>query len=241
MNLEQGANTRSSQEPSGLVLIVEDNRNISEMVGEYLEGRGFEVDFAADGLDGYRLAAENSYDVIVLDLMLPVMDGWQVCRRLREDSPHHVPILMLTARDSLDDKLEGFAAGADDYLTKPFAMEEIEVRCNVLSRRHLLNRDIRLTIGEVVIDRKSQRVTRAGTPIELHHLGYRILLLLAEAYPGVVTRSELMSRLWGDDPPDTDALRTHIYLLRQAIDKPFSNSILVTVHGVGFKLEPAHG
>lgn len=223
------------------LLVVEDNAALARNLVDYLEQHGHRVDYARDGALAVHLALQNRYDVIVLDLMLPVMDGWQVCRRLREDSPHHVPILMLTARDSLDDKLEGFAAGADDYLTKPFAMEEIEVRCNVLSRRHLLNRDIRLTIGEVVIDRKSQRVTRAGTPIELHHLGYRILLLLAEAYPGVVTRSELMSRLWGDDPPDTDALRTHIYLLRQAIDKPFSNSILVTVHGVGFKLEPAHG
>ena len=107
MNLEQGANMRSATEPSGLVLIVEDNRNISEMVGEYLEGRGFEVDFAADGLDGYRLAAENSYDVIVLDLMLPRLDGIEVCKRLREEARKSTPVLMLTARDTLDEKLTG--------------------------------------------------------------------------------------------------------------------------------------
>lgn len=223
------------------ILVVEDNATLARNLVDYLEQHGHRVDYARDGELAMHLALENRYDVIVLDLMLPVMDGWQVCRRLREASPHHVPILMLTARDSLDDKLEGFAAGADDYLTKPYALEEIEVRCNVLSRRHLLNRDTRLTIGDVVIDRKSQRVTRAGRPIELHPLAYRILVLLAEAHPGVVTRSELMSRLWGDDPPDTDALRTHIYLLRQSIDKPFASSVLVTVHGVGFKLEPAHG
>ena len=104
---------RSAQEPSGLVLIVEDNRNISEMVGEYLEGRGFEVDFAADGLDGYRLAAENSYDVIVLDLMLPRLDGIEVCKRLREEARKSTPVLMLTARDTLDEKLTGLSAGAD--------------------------------------------------------------------------------------------------------------------------------
>lgn len=222
------------------ILVVEDNATLARNLVDYLEQHGHRVDYARDGALAIRLALENRYDVVVLDLMLPVMDGWEVCRRLRGESAHHVPVLMLTARDSLGDKLEGFAAGADDYLTKPFAMEEIEVRCNVLSRRHLLNRDTRLTIGDVVIDRRSQRVTRAGTPLDLHQIGYRILLLLAEGYPGVVTRSELMSRLWGDDPPDTDALRTHIYLLRQAIDRPFATPVLVTVHGVGFKLEPAH-
>lgn len=222
------------------VLVVEDNATLARNLVDYLEQHGHRVDYAGDGALATQLALDNRYDVIVLDLVLPVVDGWQVCRRLREDSPHHAPILMLTARDSLDDKLEGFAAGADDYLTKPFALEEVEVRCNVLSRRHLLNRDTRLTIGDVVIDRKSQQVTRAGRTLELHPLGYRILVLLAEAYPGVVTRSELMSRLWGDDPPDTDALRTHIYLLRQSIDKPFARSVLVTMHGVGFKLDPWH-
>ncbi len=223
------------------ILVVEDNAALARNLVDYLQQHGHRVDYARDGALAVQLALENRYDVIVLDLMLPVMDGWQVSRRLREESPHHVPILMLTARDSLDDKLEGFAAGADDYLTKPFALEEVEVRCNVLSRRHLLNRDTRLTIGDVVIDRRSQRVTRAGKPLELHPLGYRILVLLAEAYPGVVTRSELMARLWGDHPPDTDALRTHIYLLRQSLDRPFASSVLVTVHGVGFKLEPADG
>src|SRR5690606_10200935 len=111
--------TRASQEPAGLVLIVEDNRNISEMVGEYLEGRGFEVDYASDGLDGYRLASENSYDVVVLDLMLPRLDGVEVCKRLREEARKSTPVLMLTARDTLDEKLTGLSVGADDYLTKP--------------------------------------------------------------------------------------------------------------------------
>ena len=219
------------------ILVVEDNATLARNLVDYLEQHGHRVDYAGDGVLALQLALEHRYDVIVLDLMLPAMDGWQVCRRLREASPHHVPILMLTARDTLDDKLEGFAAGADDYLTKPFALEEVEVRCNVLSRRHLLNRDTRLVIGDLVIDRKAQRVTRAGRAVELHPLGYRILLVLAEAWPAVVTRSELMSRLWGDDPPDTDALRTHIYLLRQALDKPFPKPLLVTVHGAGFRLE----
>src|SRR5918993_17751 len=107
----------------GLVLIVEDNRNISEMVGEYLEGRGFEVDFAADGLDGYRLSTENNYDVIVLDLMLPRMDGIEVCKKLRTEAKKSTPVLMLTARDTLTDKVSGLDAGADDYLVKHFAIQ----------------------------------------------------------------------------------------------------------------------
>ena len=115
---------RNNEEPAGLVLIVEDNRNISEMVGEYLEGRGFEVDYASDGLDGYRLAAENSSDVIVLDLMLPRLDGLEVCKRLREEARKSTPVLMLTARDTLDEKLTGLGAGADDYLTKPIDVDE---------------------------------------------------------------------------------------------------------------------
>src|SRR5690606_3467852 len=126
---------RASQEPSGLVLIVEDNRNISEMVGEYLEGRGFEVDYASDGLDGYRLASENSYDVVVLGLMLPRLDGVEVCKRLREEARKSTPVLMLTARDTLDEKLAGLGAGADDYLVKPFAVEELEARLRALIRR----------------------------------------------------------------------------------------------------------
>lgn len=101
---------RQTKETSGLVLVVEDNRNISEMIGEYLEGRGFEVDYAVDGLDGYRLAAENSYDVVVLDLMLPRLDGIEVCRRLRNDARKSTPVLMLTARDTLDDKLTGLGS-----------------------------------------------------------------------------------------------------------------------------------
>ena len=113
---------RQSKETSGLVLVIEDNRNISEMIGEYLESRGFEVDYACDGLDGYRLAAENSYDVIVLDLMLPRLDGIEVCRRLRNEARKSTPVVMLTARDTLDNKLTGLGFGADDYLTKPIQL-----------------------------------------------------------------------------------------------------------------------
>ena len=122
-------------DPAGLILVVEDNRNLSEMVGEYLESKGFGVDYAGDGMDGYRLAADNSYDVIVLDLMLPRLDGLEVCRRLRNEAKKSTPVLMLTARDTLNDKVNGLEAGADDYLVKPFAIQELEARVRALIRR----------------------------------------------------------------------------------------------------------
>src|SRR5690606_9451148 len=155
---------RGTQEPGGLVLIVEDNRNISEMVGEYLDSRGFEVDYAADGLDGYRLASENNYDVIVLDLMLPRLDGIEVCKRLREEARKSTPVLMLTARDTLEEKLTGLGAGADDYLVKPFAVQELEARLRALIRRERrqVGSEV-LKVADLVLDPASLRATRGGT------------------------------------------------------------------------------
>ncbi len=167
---------RQTKETSGLVLVVEDNRNISEMIGEYLEGRGFEVDYAQDGLDGYRLAAENSYDVVVLDLMLPRLDGIEVCRRLRNDARKSTPVLMLTARDTLDDKLTGLGFGADDYLTKPFAIQELEARLRALIRRERrqVGSEV-LKVADLVLDPVSMRATRAGTELQLSPIGLRLL------------------------------------------------------------------
>jgi DNA-binding response OmpR family regulator len=157
-----------STRDGGLVLIVEDNRNISEMVGEYLEGRGFEVDFAADGLDGYRLSTENSYDVIVLDLMLPRMDGIEVCKKLREEARKSTPVLMLTARDTLDEKLNGLSVGADDYLTKPFAIQELEARLRALIRRE------RRQVGGEVLKVAHRAAAVADRPAPTHDPDARI-------------------------------------------------------------------
>ena len=149
------------EDTAGLILLVEDNRNLSEMVGEYLESKGFGVDYAADGMDGYRLAAENSYDVIVLDLMLPRLDGIEVCRRLRNEAKKSTPVLMLTARDTLDDKVTGLDAGADDYLVKPFAIQELEARVRALIRRdrRQVSAEV-LKVADLVLDTASLRVTR---------------------------------------------------------------------------------
>ena len=132
--------------------------------------------------------------------------------------------------------MKGFAVGADDYLTKPFALEEVEVRCLALSRRRLLQSENKITIGPLVINRKTQQVSREDKTLTLGSMNYNILLILAEAYPQVITRSELCQRLWGDDPTESDALRSHIYQLRRILDKPFASPMLKTVHGVGFVL-----
>ncbi len=223
------------------ILIIEDHTAIAQNIAEYLEGKGHVTDYASNGSGGLALALANHYDVVVLDLMLPGMDGLTVCQNIREKALVHTPILMLTARDTLDDKMDGFAVGADDYLTKPFALEELEVRCLALSRRHLLQRKNKMTIGGLVIDQKSQQVSRDNTALDLSAMNYNILLILAQAYPQVITRSELCQRLWGDDQTESDALRSHIYQLRQVLDKPFAMPMLKTVHGVGFVLKIDEG
>jgi DNA-binding response OmpR family regulator len=219
------------------ILLVEDQPNIARNIADYLEGKGHVLDFAVQGQQGLELALNHHYDLVILDLNLPVMDGLVVCQELRKQSPRHIPILMLTARDSIDDKISGFTAGSDDYLTKPFSLQELEVRCLALSRRHLLQTEDVIDIGPLKIDRKRQVVMRNDQKLNLHSMGYRILMVLAEAYPQVVSRSQLSQKLWGDEPTESDALRSHIYQLRTVLDKPFSYAMLKTRHGVGFVLE----
>jgi DNA-binding response OmpR family regulator len=219
------------------ILVVEDNALLAANLADALQGQGHSADFAADGTLGLRLALEQHYDLIILDLGLPGLDGLELCRRLRAQHARRVPVLMLTARDTLADKLDGFGSGADDYLVKPFAMEELLARCAVLARRHTLGQEHALCIGGLRIERRTRSVTREGQAIELTPAGYQLLLALAEAHPRVLTRSELTHVLWGDEAPDSDALRTHLYQLRQKLDKPFPHAMLVTVHGVGFRLE----
>ena len=227
----------TTQASSLNVLLVEDQVNIAQSVAEYMEAKGHVFDFATNGKQGLELALAHHYDLIILDLNLPAMDGLEICKQLREKSARHIPILMLTARDSIEDKLTGFGVGADDYLTKPFVLQELEVRCLALSRRHLLQTSTVLTLGPLSIDRKSKQVTRDGQVLDLHAMGIRIVTILAEAYPQVVSRSELSQKLWGDEPTESDAMRSHIYQLRNVLDKPFDAPLLKTVHGVGFVLD----
>ncbi len=219
------------------ILLIEDQAELAASIIDFLEGHGHRLDYAGDGRQGLELGLQGSYDVVLLDLHLPRLDGVEVCKRLRASADRHLPILMLTARDTLTDKMVGFDAGADDYLTKPFAVEELLLRCHALGRRHHRHDTNLLTLGELRIDRRLRQVQRSGQKIDLHPTPFDILLALAEVYPAVITRSELADRIWGDNPPDSDALATHIYSLRQALDRPFGRPILKTLHGVGFRLD----
>jgi DNA-binding response OmpR family regulator len=219
------------------VLVIEDDAALRESLRALLVGQGHRVDHAADGRAGLQMALAEPPDVLVLDLTLPGMDGLRICTRLRAECDRHVPVLMLTARDTVADKLEGFSAGADDYLVKPFANEELLARCLALSHRHRAGLSHTLRIGTLEIDRRAGIARRAGDVLALRRTSHRILLMLAEAWPRAVTRSELIRRLWGDDPRESDPLRTHLYLLRQALDRPFDTPMLVTVHDVGFRLQ----
>ncbi|MFV1847154.1 response regulator transcription factor [Stenotrophomonas maltophilia] len=219
--------------------LIEDNLPLASTIVDMLQSHGHLVDFAADGQAGLRLALASPPDVLLLDIGLPGIDGVTVCQRLRECSDRHIPVLMLTARDAIGDKLQGFAVGADDYLVKPFDDAELLARCLALARRHRVGQANLLQVGPLSIDRRSGQAWRAGTPLELPQVAQRILLILAEAWPRTVTRSELVQRLWGDEAPPSDPLRSHLYLLRQALDKPFEGEMLRTVHGVGFRLEAA--
>lgn len=218
------------------ILLIEDNADLAANVIEYLERLGHRLHYAADGEAGLREAMLQPVDIVLLDLALPRRDGLDVCTELRRRSDRRLPILMLTARDTLDDKLAGFASGADDYLVKPFLLAELAARIAALTHRHYLGSPHVLTLGSLRIDRHGRQASRAGQPLHLSPLLWRFLLLLAEAAPNPVTRADLTRRLWGDEPPPSDALRSHAHLLRQVLDKPFAEPMLETVHGVGFRL-----
>jgi DNA-binding response OmpR family regulator len=219
------------------VLVVEDHGLLRAQITTLLREAGHLVEEASDGRLGLQMALEQAPDVMVLDLGLPGLDGLRLCQALREAAPAHLPVLMLTARDSLDDKAQGFAAGADDYLVKPFAGEELLWRCRALSRRHRLGQPHVLVLGELRLDRERCRAERAGQHLDLPPIAYQLLLHLAQAWPRIVTRSELVRSVWGDEPPESDPLRSHLYVLRQMLDKPFASPMLKTVHGVGYTLE----
>ncbi len=219
------------------ILVVEDQIDLAQNIGDFLSQQGHTLDFASNGKQGLDLALSQPFDLIILDIMLPGIDGLEVCNQLRQKADRHIPVLMLTARDTLQDKIDGFSQGADDYLTKPFELAELAVRCIALSRRHLLQANHKVNIGDLVIDRKLKQVSREGKVLNISHMHYRILQVLAEAYPQAVTRSQLSQKLWQDEPTESDALRSHIYQLRQILDKPFTSNMLKTIHGVGFALD----
>jgi DNA-binding response OmpR family regulator len=218
------------------VLIVEDNRDLAGNLVDYLQSQGHVVDSAMDGITGLHLAVTGDFDAIVLDLALPGLDGTQLCRRLRAEG-RATPVLMLTARGELEDRIQGLDLGADDYLVKPVPLKELEARIRAQVRRARGGLEQpRLQVADLVLDERTMSVTRAGQAIVLTRLGYQVLRVLMRASPAVVSRQRLEAEVWGDQPPETDSLRSHIHLVRRAIDHPFPTPLLHTVHGVGYRL-----
>ena len=218
------------------ILVIEDNPDIASNIGDYLSDRGNVIDFAGDGITGLHLAVVNDYECIVLDLMLPGMDGLEVCRKLRQEARKHTPVLMLTARDALSQKLAGFETGADDYMVKPFALQELEARIQVLVRRSKPQQARILVVADLSYNLDTLVVVRQTKNIQLNPIALKILQCLMEASPSVVTRQELEMRVWGEELPDSDSLRVHIHTLRAAIDKPFDKPLIQTRHGIGYRL-----
>lgn len=217
-------------------LLVEDDSELAGSLADYLMEVGFEIDFAFNGQACLELCKDNSYDVLIMDVNMPQMDGLSACQILREQHGLSTPIIFLTARDTLEDKLAGFEAGCDDYLVKPFAPAELAARLKVLAQRRGNTRAKLIQFGDIEINKQTQQVKRQDKTIELHHIQLRLLETLAQYAPAPVSREVLEKELWQGEPPNCDALRTHIYRLRMAIDKPFDSQLIKTIHGRGYRL-----
>ncbi|SDE10996.1 MULTISPECIES: response regulator transcription factor [Kordiimonas] len=218
------------------ILIVEDNLDIQANIADYLEDT-YSLDFAYSGDQGLSLALENEYDVIVLDLMLPGRDGLDVCAAYRQAAGLQAPIIMLTARDTIDDKEAGFDAGADDYLVKPFSLRELKMRIEALTRRPKARQSTERSFAGLSFDAGALTVSVKDQSVVLHEKEARILGLLLDAAPDVVTSATISYALWGDEPPESGALRTHIYNLRKALGSLGLGDLLKTRRGKGYALE----
>ena len=220
------------------ILIIEDNAQLAANIYDYLEACGHSLDAAPDGVSGLNLAATKEYDVIVLDWNLPRMDGLSVLRRLRTDEKKTVPVIMLTARDQLADKIDGFESGVDDYLVKPVALPELEIRLRslVARLRQSIAPDHVLAVGDLSFDLRTMEVARGGRQVQLSRTSRHLLELLMRESPKVIARQRLEQVAWGEETPEIDLLRSHMYVLRRAIDQGSERKLLHTVSGVGYRL-----
>ena len=219
------------------LLVIEDNQALVANLFDYFEARGHVLDAAPDGLTGLHLAVCHDYDAIVLDWGLPRLDGRELLRKLRQDAGKDTPVIMLTARDELADKISGFRSGADDYLTKPFALPELEVRLEaVLARAAGQGRQRVLQVHDLRLDLGTLEVSRGGATLRLYPACRKLLEVLMRASPDVVSRARLEETLWGDSPPDTDLLRSHMYELRRVVDAGSATPLVHTVPRAGYRL-----
>ncbi|WP_432786509.1 Response regulator ArlR [Oligella sp. MSHR50489EDL] len=220
------------------ILIVEDHSALAQNLAEYFDEESYQLDFAFDGLTALHLLATNQYDVIVLDIMLPAVSGIELCKRIREDLDSNTPIIMMTAKDQIQDKELAFSMGADDYLVKPFALKELELRIYALARRHVRRLDKKkLRVGQITYDPRSFMLTvgEAG-PLHLSGIGARIFETLIKSYPNHVTYQELQQQVWGEREVDMNTIRTQTYALRKLLSDTFGMPLIKTLYGVGYEL-----
>lgn len=220
------------------VLIIEDNAALAANIYDYLEACGHQPDAAPDGESGLSLLALNHYDVVVLDWMMPRMDGMTMLARLRRELKSRIPVLVITARDQLEHKLEGFTTGADDYVVKPVALPELEIRLRVLAARAggmAANAQV-LEVADLRFDLGTLQVTRGDRLVPMTPVRRQLLELLMRRSPGLVRREELEKLIWNDRVPDNDVLRSHMHMLRKAVDSGAERKLVVTVAGSGYRL-----
>jgi len=216
-------------------LLVEDNVSLAQTVIAYFDLEGIDCDYASTGSQGLELALSNDYQAILLDINLPRMNGLEVCEILRNRGVE-IPVLMLTARDSLTDKLAGFDAGTDDYLVKPFELIELAARVKALAKRRSLLAQ-QLEVGPLQMDLSLKTACRHGQTLTLTPTCWTLLEILMRESPNVVSREKLQNAIWrGSDLPDSNVLKVHLYKLRQQVDKPFSTKLIQTVSGHGFAI-----
>ena len=219
------------------ILVVEDHPTIARQIVEFLDGLRWQTDHAATGALAIELAVRDTYDVILLDLNLPDLDGLDVCRAIKARAPRNVPVLMLTARDAFEDKARGFNGGADDYLTKPFDLRELALRCEALARRGQLHVSQEMRVGPLTLRLGEQHTLHNDTPVPLTRAGFKILFAICRAHPHAVSRSALTHELWGANPPDSDALKSHIYALRKQLELAGAPDMIVTIPQLGYRLK----
>ena len=219
------------------VLVVEDERRLAQLVRRVLEEEGHTVDVAHDGEEGLQMALEGTHDVIVLDIMLPMINGLDVCKSLRSNRMD-TPVLLLTALDGVDDRVKGLDAGADDYLPKPFAFQELMARLRALSRRRVQPRDPQeLTVDDLTLDLRRRRAQRDGRQIELSPKEFSLLEFLMRNQGRVVTRTQILDHLWGYDfATDSNLVDVYVAYLRRKVDKGNDAKLIRTVRGVGYAL-----
>jgi DNA-binding response OmpR family regulator len=218
------------------LLLVEDEKKLADLVHRALKAERYAVDVAFDGESGWQLAQGYEYDLVILDLMLPGIDGTELLKRIRQRS-HQVPILVLTAREAMADKVANFEAGADDYLTKPFAFAELLIRVKALLRRGPVNRVSVLRVGDLTVDRLAQQVSRAGRRIELTPKEYALLEYLATNPGRVFSRTMIIEHVWDQSFEGlTNIVDVYVRHLRAKVDDPFATKLIRTVRGVGYGL-----